>query len=68
MKILLRDVEAKLAEATNLQHAFWDALRDLEETLGGYELDANNDLGDVNAWTLLKQARKHAKTQQQRDK
>lgn len=50
-----REKAEELLEAAKLaQHAFWDALGELEAELD-IEIDSNNDLADIDVETLLEE-------------
>ena len=49
------EAEAKLAEALGLQHAFWDALSELEQILD-IEIESTSDLAQTTVDDLLLQA------------
>ena len=49
------EAEEKLAEALRLQHAFWDALSELEQVLD-IEIDSTSDLAEITVDDLLLQA------------
>ena len=45
--------EELLATATQLQAAFWDALSELEDALGGIEIDGTRDLSETTIDELI---------------
>jgi hypothetical protein len=48
--------EELLATATQLEAAFWDALRELEGALDGTEIDGNRDLSETTIDELMEEA------------
>ncbi len=47
------NAEEMLAAATRLQGLFWDALSELEEALGGTEIDGTRDLSETTIDELM---------------
>lgn len=49
----LKIAEDALDNAASLQSLFWEALSELEDALGGIEVDDSQDLNDATVETLL---------------